>query len=70
MQRIIFVVLVLGLSAFNIAEIVAQDVDLEGNAGCSSLRGCRGSAVCDSPGGANGCYIFCDNGAQIICPTA
>lgn len=69
MKRYASIVVAITLSIFNLIGFLTQPTSAdEGNIGCRSLRGCDGSALCNSPGQSFGCYIACDNGAQINCP--
>lgn len=67
MKKYTLIAVVVVLSIFNVAIALADDPELE-NAGCQSLSACGGFAVCNSPGQSTGCFIACNNGAQITCP--
>jgi len=69
MKKYMLIAVVVALSVFNVVVAFAQDAEIDlGNIGCQSLNGCTGGAVCNSPGQSSGCYIACNNGAQISCP--
>jgi hypothetical protein len=68
MKKYTLIAVVFALSIFNVVSAFAQ-LEGEGNMGCRSLSGCTGQATCESPGTVTDCYIACDNGAQIFCPT-
>lgn len=67
MKKYTLIAVVVALSIFNVVVGLAQDPESE-NAGCQSLSGCNGAALCNSPGQSTGCFIACNNGAQITCP--